>query len=140
MAFQTFTVPIRGKIKRIHEDGHPIADTGGVRPVDLLDILRGNPATAIPPTVFVDIISYDWDSGTAIVRLTTDDAAWLAAAETYLAGIQNLLAAELAVMQSDEVIMEAPERSRSEGERTEFAKGLQITRADVTRWKVAKGR
>ncbi len=86
MARLEFEVPLRGEVGGIRPDGMPVAEPGDVidpfKFVSIVKTLIGKPASRLDGRR----LDFDFEAGTAVIELTTDDAAWLSSLEAYLQG------------------------------------------------------
>lgn len=123
MAERTFTIPFRGKVKRVRADGHVIAGSDGIGPIDLLRLAMADPSVRKQPEISCGMSNYNFQTATVDCTIVCDDAGFLDDLENMIANTPNLRAAEI-------VLVGAPERAELEA-------GLTIKATDLTRWKKA---
>jgi len=139
MAERTFTLPFRGKITSVRADGHIIAPSG-VEPIDLMQLAMESPNVRKQPEIEGYMSNYDYETGTVDCKIVCDDAGFLDDLGAFIKNTPDLRAAEIAMMRKNETSLSTTERNESESQRTEFAKGVQISRANLAKWKKARAK
>ena len=136
MAERTFTIPFRGVIASVRNDGHIIAP-GGIEPIDLMQLAMESPTVRPQPEIEGYMSNYDLEAGTVDCRVVCAEAdvGFLDDLETFIRGTPDLRAAELSMIEANEANLDGRERAVSVSRRAEFQKGVQIRQADIDRWK-----
>ena len=140
MATRRFTIPFRGKVKLIKSNGDVEAD-GQIEPIDLGQLgMESAAVREAPDNIEAIMENYDYEAGTVDVIMTCPDSGYLDDLEALVAATSNLLTAETSMNTAKESGLSGDERSKATAERIEFAKGVQISSANLATWKQANGR